>query len=289
MKRIITISTLALAALASQAAEIIAGSFNLLGTYKQDDEFSKERLELAARLVDYHGFDILGTQETCFWQTQGLLKSGIYACVGVNVKGEVPAAANSWTNNIFYKKDRFEVLESGAFFLSPTPDTPSKAEEWGEKGFRNCNWAKFKDKVSGKEFFFFNTHFGLTPKARLNSAKLFVQKIAEIAKGATFLAAGDYNILWREYATINALTKSKLLFDSWKISKKPPYGPEGTWIEMLYNRRINGSRWVENPELKLDFIFVSKDVKIRKCAVITDNIGGAYPSDHLPIEAYAEF
>ena len=173
MKRIITISAIALTALSVQAAQMLVGSFNLLGTYKQTDEFSKERLELAARLVDYHGFDVLGTQETCFWQTEGLLKSGIYACVGVNVEGETPTASNHWTNNIFYKKDRLEVLESGSFFLSPTPDKPSRAEEWGEKYLRNCNWAKFKDKLSGKEFYFFNTHFGLTPQARLNSAKLF--------------------------------------------------------------------------------------------------------------------
>ena len=291
MKKIITASIIAALALSAQAAQMLVGSFNLLGTYKKDHEFSDERLRLAARLVDYHEFDVFGTQENQFWQTEGLLKSGVYACVGVNVEGETPSAKNRWTNNIFYKKDRFEMLESGAFFLTPTPDTPSKAAEWGEKQFRNCNWAKFKDKISGKEFFFFNTHFGLTPKARLNAAKLFVQKIAEITKGATFFTSGDYNTSQTETATLDALLKTEpqLLFDSWKISKMPPYGPKGSFAGMLYNRPIRNSRVAGNPVSKIDYIFVSKDVKVQKCAVITDNIGGAYPSDHMPIEAHVEF
>lgn len=282
---------LAFAALSAQAAQMLVGSFNLLGTYRQDNEFSDERLALAARLVDYHEFDVFGTQENQFWQTEGLLKSGVYACVGVNVEGKTPAPSERWTNNIFYKKDRFEVLESGAFFLTPTPDQHSKATEWGEKQFRNCNWVKFKDKLSGKEFYFFNTHFGLTPKARLNTAKLFVAKIAEITKGATFFTAGDYNTKQTETKTLDAIlnTKPGLIFDSWKISEMPPYGPKGSFVCMLYNRPIRNSRLVENPSFKIDYIFVSKDVKVKKCAIITDNLGGAYPSDHLPIEAHVEF
>ncbi len=275
---------IAFACFVANASTINVASFNVLGTYPQDAEFTNERTELASDLVHFHEFDVFGTQETRFWQIEGFLKSGIYAVEGINVEGEIPTISNRWTNAIFYRKDRFEVLDKGHFWLAENPDKKSKG--WhGEKQFRNCNWVKFRDKKLNKEFYFFNTHFGLNPKVREESAKLFVKKIQEITKGASFVTTGDYNTKQREYITLNALLGSKVLFDSWKISKRKPYGPKGTFICMHYNRPINGSRMVEDPVTKLDYIFVSKDITVEKCGVITDNIGGAYPSDHLPIIA----
>ena len=271
-----------------KASTINIGSFNVLGTYPIDAEFTNERTELASALVEFHEFDVFGTQETRFWQIEGFLKSGVYAVEGVNVEGEVPTMKNRWTNAIFFRKDRFELLEKGHFWLAKNPE--QKAKDWyGEKQFRNCNWVKLRDKKLNKTFYFFNTHFGLNPKVRLESAKLFVSKIKEITKGESFITTGDYNTTQREHPTLKALLGSKFLFDSWKISKRKPYGPKGTFVCMHYNRPINGSRQVEDPSKKLDYIFVSKDVSVEKCGVITDNIGGAYPSDHLPILAVISF
>ena len=289
-KNIFLVASLILSVISAHATSLIAGSFNVLGTYRETHEFSDERLRLAVSLVEYHDFDVFGTQETQYWQIQGFLKSGIYNMVGVNVEGFEPAPQKRWTNAIFYKKDKYELLDKGAFFLTKTPDKHSMATYWKEKQFRNCNWAKFKDKASGKEFYFFNTHFGLNSTVRLNSAKLFVERIKQITKGATFFTAGDYNTKATEQATVNALLESGVLVDSWKISETKPYGPSGSFVNMLYNRPINGVvRNYSDPNKKIDYIFVSKNVKVKKCAVIADNIGGAYPSDHLPLEAYLEF
>ena len=283
MKTLLAFSTFLIASVA-YATDLTVASFNVLGTYGLGSEFLDERTNLAADLVEYHDYDIFGTQETRHWNTNAFVKRGKYAVLGVNVKGEVPTMKNSWSNLIYYKKDRFEVLESGHFWISETPEKLSKG--WIEKQFRNCNWAKFKDKKSGKEFYFFNTHFGLTAKTRLESAKMFVKKVSEISKGLPFITTGDYNTVAEEKPTLKALLDSKVMFDSWKISKTKPYGPKGTFVCMLYNRPINGSRLVENPTMKLDYIFVSKNIVVKKCAVVSDNIGGAYPSDHMPIDAY---
>ncbi len=284
MKKHITKLFILIACTILNASTINVASFNVLGTYPQNAEFTNERTELAADLVQFHEFDVFGTQETRFWQIEGFLKSGVYAVEGVNVEGETPTISNHWTNAIFYRKDRFEVIEKGHFWLANNPNEKSK--DWhGEKQFRNCNWIKLRDKKLNKEFYFFNTHFGLNPKVREESAKLFVKKIKEIAKDAPFVTTGDYNTRQTEKKTLKELLGSKFLFDSWKISKRKPYGPKGTFICMHYNRPINGSRLVEDPSIKLDYIFVSTHVEVKKCGVITDNIGGAYPSDHLPIIA----
>ena len=273
----------------SLADNIKIGSYNLLGSYPREAEFSETRAQMASDLVHYRDFDVIGMQEAQFWQMEPMVQRGIYAKNGVNVCGETPALKRRWSNIILYKKEKFTLLESGTFWLSDTPEEKSIAKEWGEKQYRNCNWVKLKDKNSGKEFYFFNTHFGLSPKARLNAAKLFVKKIKEIAGDSDFFCSGDFNTPSSEKATLSELTKSGYLRDSWAISEIPPYGPKGTFICMLYNKRINNSKEVENPTLKIDYLFVSKAVKVLKCAAISDNIGGAYASDHLPIEAYVEF
>lgn len=265
------------------------GSFNVLGTYPQDAEFSRERAKLAAELVNYRDFDVIGLQEAQFWQVEAMLASGIYKKSGVNVYGEELSPKTWWANIILYKKDKFELLDSGTFWLTDTPDKKSVPKKWGELQHRNCNWVKLKDKKTGKEFFFFNTHFGLTLDSRVNMAKVFVKKIGEIAGDSVFFCSGDYNTVSSETATLKELTGSGYLRDSWKISKMPPYGPKGTFICMLYNRRIRGSAEVEDPWRKLDYLFVSRGVEVLKCSVIMDNIAGAYPSDHLPIEAYVKF
>src|SRR3546814_14316298 len=57
---------------------------------------------------------------------------------------------------IFYKKDRFRLLDHDTFWLSETPEVPSKG--WDAALNRICTWGKFRDKESRKEFFYFNLH-----------------------------------------------------------------------------------------------------------------------------------
>ena len=60
-------------------------------------------------------------------------------------------------NPIFYKTDKFEVLESGSFWYSETPNVPNTkfSDSYSP---RMCNWAHFRVKATGKEFYYFNTH-----------------------------------------------------------------------------------------------------------------------------------
>ena len=101
------------------------GSFNVLGTYPQDAEFSRERAKLAAELVNYRDFDVIGLQEAQFWQVEAMLAPGIYKKSGVNVYGEELSPKTWWANIILYKKDKFELLDSGTFWLTDTPDKKS--------------------------------------------------------------------------------------------------------------------------------------------------------------------
>src|SRR5690606_19046133 len=101
-------------------------------------------------------------------------------------KGDLHNAA------ILYKKDRFELLDSGVFWLSETPEVRSIG--WDASDHRVCNWGKFREKFSGKEFFFFNTHFYWRKEiARKESGPLMAIKIKEIAGDSPTIITGDFN------------------------------------------------------------------------------------------------
>ena len=215
-----------------------------------------------------HDLDIIGTQEGFLHQLQDICELPEYVYFGAGRDDGLSAGEHS---AILYKKDRFEVLESGNFWLSETPDIPGKG--WDATCCnRICSWAKFKEKKSGKDFYFFSVHFDHQGQvARLESGKLMVKKMQEIVKNAPVICVGDFNST-PETEQIQLL--SNYLNDSRKITQLPPYGPEGT-----FNRRFG------NPvgEGRIDYIFVSTGIQVLRYASVTDNNGRYYPSDHLPV------
>ena len=56
----------------------------------------------------------------------------------------------------YFRTERYEVLEEGGFYLSPTPNIKSQFE--GDSGPRSCIWAIAKDKFTNTEILFINCH-----------------------------------------------------------------------------------------------------------------------------------
>jgi endonuclease/exonuclease/phosphatase family metal-dependent hydrolase len=172
---------------------------------------------------------------------------------------------------IFYRRDRFELLDQATFWLSETPDRPGP-QAWGAGCRRVVTWGKFRDKLSGQIFFHFNTHFDhVSGLAREKSAKLLVERIHQIAGKSPVFVTGDFNTTdtTPPYQTITALLRDARL-----VSAAPPEGPEGTFA----------ASQIGPPEERIDFIFVSPDLAVRHYQSITDgNARGRRPSDHLPV------
>ena len=60
-------------------------------------------------------------------------------------------------SSVAFKKDRFEVIEKGTFWLSETPDVPGSMS-WNTAHPRVCSYAFLKDRRTGVKFCFANTH-----------------------------------------------------------------------------------------------------------------------------------
>jgi len=259
---------------AGERAAMTVATYNLRLDLAQDGPNAwPNRREMVRSLVRRHGLDVFGTQEGLPGQIDDLAAMGEYAFVGAGRDDGRRAGEHS---AIFYRRDRFDLLGAGDFWLSQTPDRPSKG--WDA---RCCNriasWARLRDRATGTAFHFFSVHFdheGVV--ARRESAKLMVRRIGEIAGGEPVVCAGDFN---STPDTEQIRTMRTLLADSFRATATPARGPVGTF---------NGFKPDAAPTDRIDYVFVSAQVRVLEYAVPADSRDGRYPSDHFPVVVKVE-
>ncbi len=274
--KILLLSFFLLVAVLGHTQTFNVGSYNL--RYDNPDDAANNwtnRYKHIASIIQLYGFDIFGTQEGLSNQLkdlQGQLKD--YKHFGLaredgKEKGEHSA--------IFYNTNRFKLLDHGDFWLSDTPDKPSFG--WDAACIRICTWGKFKDLSTGKIFFMFNAHFdhkGLV--ARVKSSDLMLQKIKKIAGNNCAIFTGDLNFDETDssFKQINESGIVRSCFDIADFVYQP-------------NSSFNDFGQDITPVSRIDHIFVTKDFKVKKAAILTNTYMGKYPSDHFPVMAVVEF
>lgn len=255
-----------------KAQTYTVASYNLRFDNKNDiGNLWQDRLPFVAGLVRYHDFDVFGTQEALPHQLEDVLKAlPYYARHG---KGRDDGGDKGEHSAIFYKKDKFQLLQSGDFWLSETPDKPGLG--WDATCCnRICSWVYLQDKKTKKKFYFFNVHFDHQGKvARLESSKLILQKIKTIAQGAPAILTGDFNAD-RKAEPYQTIANSAVLRDSYKDVQHPYEN----------NSSFNGFKTDFKSTDIIDHIFISKQWQANKWGVLTDSYFGKFPSDHFPIE-----
>ncbi|MEI6277408.1 MAG: endonuclease/exonuclease/phosphatase family protein [Prolixibacteraceae bacterium] len=231
------------------------------------------RKDKVTGLIQFHQADVFGVQEALLVQMNDL-KAGLpeFDCFGIG-RDDGKEAGEFMT--IFYRKSRFEKLDAGTFWLSPTPEKPGLG--WDAVCNRTCTWILLKDKATKKSFYYFNTHFDHRGRtAREESAKLILKFMGEINnKNLPMLLTGDFNSS-KEATPIQTILK--VLFDTRDKCLTAPYGPTGT----------SGGFAVKEHKTTIDYIFINQKVNVLRHGVISDSSGVYYPSDHLPVLAEVE-
>ena len=229
----------------------------------------KDRSPHLINQIKFHKMDIIGTQEGLHHQLEYIKSALNFPYIGIgrdngDTAGEFSA--------VFYNPEKFTVLEHNTFWLSESPESPSKG--WDAALNRVCTWGKFQDK-KGTIFYVFNIHYDhVGQKAREESSKLVIKKIKEINKEKhPVIFMGDFNVTPGNPAYTTILENSNLK-DSRMVSLTPPIGNQGT---------SNSFRWDRIPEGIIDHIFVSPNIKVWRHGILTDNYGMKYPSDHFPV------
>ena len=235
-------------------------TYNMRNDNNKDDALAgngwKQRFPVIASLIQFHDFDIFGTQECLHHQLEDL-KTVLpnYNYIGIGRDDGQQAGEYS---AIFYKTDRFKLLKSGNFWLSETTDKPNKG--WDAVLPRICSWGQFRDLQSGLTFYFFNLHMDHVGKvARSESSKLILAKIKEMTAGQPVILTGDFNVdqTSDSYAV---LENSGVLKDSYELAK----------IRYALNGTFNAFKTDSKTDSRIDHIFLTKDFAVSRYGILTD-------------------
>ncbi len=93
---------------------------------------------------------------------------------------------------IFYLKDKFTASDCGNFWISETPDVPSKS--WNSACTRIATYVKLTDRETGTSYVHINTHLDhISVEAQVNGARMIMEKAASFG-GLPVVATGDFNV-----------------------------------------------------------------------------------------------
>jgi endonuclease/exonuclease/phosphatase family metal-dependent hydrolase len=206
-------------------------------------------------LINYTAFDIFGAQEVRYGQLTDMVAAlPDYAYVGVGrddgkTKGEFAP--------VFYRRERFKLLDSGTFWLSDTPEEVSRG--WDGMCNRICSWGYFQDKLTKSKFYFLNTHLdNRGAVAKTKGVELILKFIDEHCKGAKVIVTGDMNVN-QDSEWYKQFVASGVLKDSF-VSARYRFAPSGTFST------FTPTRYSTN---RIDHIFVSKDIAVERYGVLT--------------------
>ena len=215
--------------------------------------------------------DVFGVQEALAVQLDYIQQnSPQYKCVGV---GREDGKKAGETMSIFYDRKRMKLIKWGTYWLSETPDVPSKG--WDAACKRTATWTLFKDRNTGQKFFFVNTHLDHKGKeARLKGLALVVENIAKMnPEGWPMLLSGDFNVQPSD-PCLEAL-EGKM-----QDSRLTAFVSDG---------RSTFNAWGKNSDIEteapriIDYIYYSGFSGCASYRVVTDDYGVPYLSDHYPI------
>jgi endonuclease/exonuclease/phosphatase family metal-dependent hydrolase len=227
------------------------------------------RKALVEDVIARYDPDLVGMQEALLFQWFPMLDVLTqYESLGV---GRDDGDITGEYANIYYRKDRFEVLESNTFWFSTTPDVPGSTS-WGAGSIRICTWARFRDMETGTAFYLANMHLDNSSSlSRSNSVDLLLERIADWTDPVYL--TGDFN-MGEGTSPIVRLKEDGPFIDTFRVVR-----PDATAVRTFHSftGAIAGS--------KIDYVFARPGTAVSSADIIRDDYDGSYPSDHYPVIA----
>ena len=265
------------------------------------------RMTMLRNLIDEYMPDSIGLQEvTTKWREMmdSYCFNQSYASVGA------PRTKGGEANPIYYRADKFELVDSGTFWLSETPDVEGSALA-GVNYPRICTWAYLRDKVTGKEYVHINTHLdhngnndSSTGKKLREAQFTVILKFMQRFGDLPMVVTGDLNqgaltgegAKYAFYKTVIGDKAFKLDDGTEAYSPlantrfdAPDNMPEGqNASQVAYcdptNSKYNPAKEPIDYVLYTDASLTALSYKVRLY-----DVGGLYLSDHLPVICEIKF
>lgn len=253
-------------------------TFNIrYGTANDGPNSWEYRKDIVFDLLAEYAGDVMGMQEALDFQVRQIQRAlPQYGHVAV---GRDDGKNVGETCAVFYRRDRFQLTDSGTFWFSNSPWKPSK--HWGNEILRICTWVRLTERASGDSFYVYNVHLDHQSQlSRQKSAELLAKEISNRATDDPFVVMGDFNMEMDNPAMlylqkIGVQTPYPRLVDTWQMLYRAEK-PAGTFNG--FKRNLSGAN--------VDHILVRDDTDIIEVGIDRRAFNGQYPSDHFPV--YAE-
>jgi len=277
MKLVALAAALAMTALSAHAVDPVkVMSYNVRYDNVGDapNDWSARGARVAAT-IKVAAPDVVGTQEVLHHQWDDLRRAlPEYDVVGCGrddgrQAGEYAA--------LWFRRDRFEAVDSGNFWLSATPEVKGSLG-WDGACVRMASWALLRDRRSGKRLLALNTHLDhVGVEARRLGVELILERLSKIAPEVTAVVTGDFNS-GPESAPVRYMTdtsKPYHLIDA-RLSADTIAGPAWTFHD--FGRVPEAEREI------IDYVFVTPSTHVLSYT-IDDNTADAplTESDHCPV------
>ncbi len=249
--------------------------------------------------------DILGVQEVCdsIWGIKG--DKDIRKLIAARGKVDYewvlfPDPISGNINHdlaIAYKKSRFNLLESGIFYLGGVKDTAVVASNAPDGALKPCVWAHLEDVTSKKDFYFLNTHLAELVKkddGQYNYAanKYNMQRLRDITfemlpKDIPSILVGDLNSdhkakHWGSFSNARWYDIFQHFIEAGCISEDLK-----DWGTQNHKDESGFSKWKPDHIALQGFRPLGLDIDKRKFPTADGSLH--YPSDHLPVVARVAF
>lgn len=266
------------------ALDVNVMTYNIrYGTARDGENDWNSRRELMIEQLRHQSADVIGMQEALRFQIDEIRKAlPQYGEVGIGRNGGEKGEYSC----ILYDTRKFDVLDSGTFWLSETPEKCSKG--WGAACVRICTWALLAEKETGESFYHYNTHLDhRSAEARINGARLIAKRIAANDRTVPFVLTGDFNAseesrplqyLKGDACDFNTAWTRVPMVDTYRVLH-PLATRVGTFNR--FRGDANGA--------KIDYIMVAPETQVLAAAIDFSKPEGRFVSDHFPVTATLRF
>ena len=257
------------------------------------DKLWANRRKAVTDIVKDYDFDIVGFQEVTgnnkdpqtgksqLQDMKDMLPE--YATFDVEREGK-----NYSYNSIFYKKDKYTVVEKGFWYINSHPETPGNT--WPYFGdantiARTLAWIRFRDNESQKEFYFACTHMNYSKASNgVYGAELNARMLHDVVGQMPVVLVGDFNMYRSDE---DAYRHYRSYFYDAALCVPSSCIPKGN-----FTHTTNGWYPADNSNCKgnaFDYQFYDHITAISHHIITEDYNRGITPSDHFPVMVRYKF
>jgi endonuclease/exonuclease/phosphatase family metal-dependent hydrolase len=257
-------------------------SFNINGTQGEDANSWQRRAPLNVAILRRYAPDMIGLQEVSEANLETYREQLTdYRSVLGNCYGDTPPQEYT---SILYKASRYELLDTGEFWFSNTPNKESIG--WSVDYPMGATWVKLKCLLTGKQLIHLNTHFEDGPwgeTSRVNASKLILARLEDLAAGLPVVLTGDFNC--NPWSLPYRIFLDGGFIDTYRAAGNADTVASST-LHLYKGRDYFALEFGDQMVWRVDWILLkpaNETVHTVASTIVHDASPPTYPSDHFPV------